>query len=56
LSKFGKKYESGLYRVGGTMLYVNRGLGMERAPAPRVRFFARPEIAIFDIAPEGLSR
>ena len=48
-SKFGKKYESGLYRVGKTDLYVNRGVGMEGGTAPRARFFARPEIAIFDI-------
>ena len=52
LSKFGKKYESGMYRSDGTMLYVNRGLGLEPSPAPQVRFFARPEIAVFDIVPE----
>lgn len=51
-SKFGKKYESGLYRVGDTVLYVNRGLGLEPRPAPQIRFFARPEIAVFDILPE----
>jgi predicted MPP superfamily phosphohydrolase len=51
-SKFGKKYESGLYRVGGTTLYVNRGLGLESRPAPQVRFLARPEIAVFEIVPE----
>jgi len=51
-SKFGKKYESGLYRVGETMLYVNRGLGLEMRPGPQVRFRARPEIAVFDILPE----
>lgn len=50
-SKFGKKYESGLYRVGGTTLYVNRGLGLEPRPAPQMRFCARPEIAVFDIVP-----
>jgi len=48
-SKFGKKYASGLYRVGKTDLYVNRGVGMEGGSAPRARFLARPEIAIFDI-------
>jgi len=52
LSKFGKKYESGKYGVDGTMLYVNRGLGLEPKPAPQVRFLARPEIAVFDIVPE----
>jgi len=51
LSKFGKKYESGQYRHGQTMLYVNRGLGFEPRPAPPVRFCARPEIAVFDIVP-----
>jgi len=51
-SKFGKKYESGLYRVGETTLYVNRGLGLEKRPGPQVRFLARPEIAVFDIVPE----
>jgi len=51
-SKFGKKYESGMYRVGDTVLYVNRGLGLEPRPAPQVRFLARPEIAVFDILPE----
>jgi predicted MPP superfamily phosphohydrolase len=51
-SKFGKKYESGLHRVGETTLYVNRGLGVEGRPAPQVRFLARPEIAVFDIVPQ----
>jgi len=51
-SKFGKKYESGLYRVGETTLYVNRGLGLEPRPGPQVRFLAKPEIAVFDIVPE----
>jgi hypothetical protein len=51
LSKFGKKYEAGLYTVGTTMLYVNRGIGTEGGLAPRVRFFARPEITVFDIKP-----
>lgn len=52
LSKFGKKYESGMYVVGRTKLYVNRGIGMETFPAPQVRFLARPEISVFDIGPE----
>lgn len=52
LSKFGKRYESGLYRVDGTHLYVNRGIGMEGGPAPRVRFWARPEVTVIEIAPQ----
>ena len=51
LSKFGKKYESGLHREGSTWLYVTRGIGMEGGPAPRVRFFARPEVTVIELAP-----
>jgi len=50
-SKFGKKYEAGKYKVNDTILYVNRGIGMEGGYAPRVRFFARPEITVFKISP-----
>lgn len=51
-SKYGKRYESGLYREGETWLYVNRGLGMEGGHAPRVRFWARPEVTVIEISPE----
>jgi predicted MPP superfamily phosphohydrolase len=51
LSKFGKQYEAGLYRVNQTSLYVNRGIGMEGGNAPRVRFCATPEVTIIDIVP-----
>lgn len=51
LSKFGKRYESGLYRVDQTWLYVNRGIGESGDVAPRVRFLARPELTIIDLAP-----
>jgi predicted MPP superfamily phosphohydrolase len=51
LSKFGKKYEAGMYNVGDTIMYVNRGIGMEAGIAPRVRFLARPEITVFEITP-----
>lgn len=53
LSKFGKKYEAGMYTVGKTTLYVNRGIGLGIGPAPQVRFLARPEITVFDIGPES---
>src|SRR5215203_1833383 len=29
LSKFGKKFESGLHRIGSSWAYINRGIGME---------------------------
>ncbi|MBN2591783.1 MAG: metallophosphoesterase [Sedimentisphaerales bacterium] len=51
MSKSGKKYESGKYLLGKTILYINRGLGMDAYP-PRIRFFAKPEITVFDIIPE----
>ena len=53
LSKYGKRYESGKYLIDNTLLYVNRGIGMEGGAAPRVRFWARPEITIFDITPKA---
>ncbi len=53
LAPQGKTYEAGLYRVRDTWLYVNRGIGMEGGPAPRVRFCARPELTVIDLVPEG---
>ena len=53
LSKFGKRFESGLHREGQTWLYVTRGVGMEGGPAPRVRFFARPEVTVIELAPRN---
>ncbi|MBI5243590.1 MAG: metallophosphoesterase [Elusimicrobia bacterium] len=50
LATFGKRFESGLYRVGSTILYVNRGLGTEGGTAPRVRFLCRPEITVFELS------
>jgi predicted MPP superfamily phosphohydrolase len=50
-SKFGKKYESGLSQYGDTLIYVNRGIGMEGGPVPRVRFCSRPEVTAVDLAP-----
>ncbi len=53
LAAHGKKYESGLYTVGNSMLYVNRGIGMEGGGyVPRVRFWSRPEITVFEILPK----
>lgn len=53
LSKYGKRYEAGLYREGATTLYVNRGIGMEGGRAPRVRFWATPEVTVIEIVPAG---
>ena len=53
LSKYGKRFEAGVYRVDGTALYVNRGIGTEGGSAPRVRFGARPEVTLIEIVPDG---
>jgi predicted MPP superfamily phosphohydrolase len=50
LSRFGKRYEAGLYREKSTTLYVNRGIGMEGG-VPRVRFWSRPELTVIDLVP-----
>jgi hypothetical protein len=52
-SKYGKKYEAGLYREGETWLYVNRGIGMEGGSTPRVRFWAPPEVTVIEVSPPG---
>ncbi|MDQ4063106.1 MAG: metallophosphoesterase [Actinomycetota bacterium] len=50
LPKLGRRYTSGLYKVGGMFLYTNRGLGNH----PRFRFNCRPEITILTLkAPEN---
>jgi hypothetical protein len=47
-SIYGKQYEMGEYHVGGTMLYVSRGIGMEGF-MPRMRFLCPPEIELFEL-------
>lgn len=51
LSRFGKRFEAGLYKEGPTWIYVNRGIGMEGGHAPRVRFCARPEVTLLELRP-----
>jgi hypothetical protein len=49
MSAFGKRYESGLYQLNPTTLYVSRGVGMEGMGLPRVRFLCPPEIVLFEL-------
>lgn len=53
LSRYGKRFESGLFRVRETHMYVNRGIGMEGGPSPRIRFASRPEITLIELSPEA---
>lgn len=48
-SLYGKALEVGLRHVNGLTLYVTRGIGMEGAGAPRVRFLCPPEIILWEI-------
>jgi uncharacterized protein len=53
-SKYGKRYERGLYPdAGGFPMYVSRGIGMEGSAAPRVRFCSRPEVALIELVPKA---
>ena len=36
----------------GALLVVSRGVGMERATAPRLRFLCRPELLVIEVTPE----
>lgn len=49
LSKYGKRFEGGTYKIESTWLNVNRGIGMEGGHAPRVRFWSTPEITVIDV-------
>jgi uncharacterized protein len=40
-------------RASGGLLYISRGVGMERGNAPRIRFACRPEVALIDLVPSG---
>ena len=48
-SLYKKAFEAGRYLVGNLTLYVTRGIGMEGASAPRVRFLCPPEIVFWEI-------
>lgn len=56
LSRLGKRFEGGMYRVGDTWLNVSRGIGMEGGRVPRVRFCSRPEVVLIEIHPAGSVR
>jgi predicted MPP superfamily phosphohydrolase len=53
MSAFGKQYESGLYQLNPTTLYVSRGIGLEGLGMPRARFLCPPEIVVIDLGNEA---
>ncbi len=46
-----KRFEAGVDRVGHTVVYTSRGLGLEPPPAPQIRFLCRPEITLITVRP-----
>ncbi len=48
-SLYGRLFQAGRYLVNGMPLYISRGLGLEGAIAPRVRFLCRPELIFWEI-------
>jgi hypothetical protein len=54
LSAVPRSWAAGLTELpGGGQLLVSRGLGMERAGAPRLRFLCRPELVVIDLIPDS---
>ncbi len=52
-SLYGKAFEAGRYRLNKMVLYITRGLGLEGAAAPRLRFLCPPEIILWEIKGEN---
>jgi hypothetical protein len=55
-SLYGKLFEAGRYQLGQMVLYVSRGVGLEGAAAPRVRFLCPPEIILWELSGEDKGR
>jgi len=49
-SLYGRKFQAGKYRLNNLLLYITRGIGMEGAGAPRVRFLCPPEIILWELS------
>jgi predicted MPP superfamily phosphohydrolase len=52
-SRLPRKFAGGLHDFRGTPLHVSRGVGMERAFTPPVRFLCPPEICVLDVRLRG---
>lgn len=48
-SLYGRRFQAGRYTIRDLVLYITRGIGMEGAGAPRVRFLCPPEIILWEI-------
>lgn len=55
LSRVPRDWAAGVTRIDDDRtLIVSRGVGLERGPAPRLRFLCRPELVFVDLVPEGV--
>jgi predicted MPP superfamily phosphohydrolase len=52
-SRYGRKYAGGTYKVGPTTMVVSRGVGLEGAGAPRMRFLCPPEVVGIELELPG---
>jgi uncharacterized protein len=52
-SLYGKKFEAGRSQIEKMVLYITRGIGMEGAAAPRIRFLCPPEIILWEITSDS---
>jgi len=53
-SRIPHSWAAGVTELSGRrLLFVSRGIGMERDYAPRMRFLCRPELAIIDLVPSA---
>lgn len=55
-SLYGKLLDAGRYLVIDMTLYISRGLGLEGAIAPRVRFLCRPELILWEIGMKSIQK
>jgi uncharacterized protein len=49
-SLYGRAFQSGRMKLNSMTLYITRGIGLEGAAAPRVRFLCPPEIILWEIS------
>ena len=49
-SLYGRRFQMGRQKIGEMTLYITRGIGMEGAGAPRVRFLCPPEVILWEIS------
>jgi len=52
-SRVARRLAKGTHRLAGTLLHTSRGLGMEGAGAPRMRFLCPPEVTLVELTDQN---